>query len=108
MRLFSSLLKVGISGGALYFAIDQDLFSINQKESIDASKKVIGTLPGLEDYSKKVEIGITKNDVINYWNSGIKTAISALASLPANSKEAFHLGMNYVTDEIKNQMKKSS
>ncbi|GBN89117.1 hypothetical protein AVEN_205763-1, partial [Araneus ventricosus] len=69
------LLKLGLAGGAVYVVADQGLFSINQKETIDASKRIsdsVPEIPGLDSYTNKLSVGISKNELINYWNTGLK------------------------------------
>ncbi|KAF8788257.1 MICOS complex subunit MIC13-like [Argiope bruennichi] len=108
MRVVVPLLKLGLAGGAVYYVADQGLFSISQKETIDASKRIsnsVPEVPGLENYTNKLSVGISKNDLINYWNTGVKVSIAALASLPADTKELASRGYHYMKEELGKQMK---
>ncbi|GFU38217.1 MICOS complex subunit MIC13 [Nephila pilipes] len=107
MRIIVPLLKLGLAGGAVYVVADQGLFSISQKETIEASKKISDSVPGVDSYSDKLKIpfGFSKNDFINYWNTGVLVTIGALASLPSDSKELACRGFNYLKEEIGKQIK---
>ncbi|KFM70742.1 hypothetical protein X975_08942, partial [Stegodyphus mimosarum] len=105
MRIISPLLKLGLGGGTIYFAVNQGLFSDDQKKSIEASKKFSKSVPAFDPYLEKIPKVMSKEELINYWNTGVKISISALASLPDNTKEAFIKGVNYLKEEIKNQLK---
>ncbi|GFR22718.1 hypothetical protein TNCT_193981, partial [Trichonephila clavata] len=71
MRIIAPLLKMGLSGGAIYVVANQGVFSISQKETIEASKQISNSLSGLDSYLDKVEIpiGFSKQDFVDYWNT---------------------------------------
>ncbi|XP_054711871.1 uncharacterized protein LOC129221413 [Uloborus diversus] len=104
MKLARSLLKLGLGGGAVYFVVNQGVFSHSQSESIGASKKIAESIPGFEPYLQKIPSVMSKQELINYWNSGVKITVSALASLPDDTKDATSRGFHYLQEELKNQM----
>ncbi|GFY63072.1 MICOS complex subunit MIC13 [Trichonephila inaurata madagascariensis] len=107
MRIIAPLLKMGLSGGAIYVVANQGVFSISQKETIEASKQISNSLHGLDSYFDRVKIpvGLSKQDFVEYWNTGVLVTIGALASLPSDSKELASRGLNYLKQEIGKQIK---
>ncbi|GIY88250.1 MICOS complex subunit MIC13 [Caerostris darwini] len=112
MRVIVPILKLSLAGGAVYAIAEQGLFSISQKETIDASKRISDAVPNVDSYIGKgsvsnwVPAGISKKDLINYWNKGVKVSIGALSTLPADTKDLASRGYDYMKEEIGKQVKK--
>ncbi|GFQ73789.1 hypothetical protein TNCT_258321, partial [Trichonephila clavata] len=52
-----------------------------------------------------IPIGFSKQDFVDYWNTGVLVTIGALSSLPSDSKELASRGLNYLKEEIGKQIK---
>ncbi|KAG8180742.1 hypothetical protein JTE90_004697 [Oedothorax gibbosus] len=108
MKVIRPLLKLGGSGGAIYLAVEQGLFSPSQKETIEASKKITSMASELDTYDvvpKNLNQFSTNDiDFAGYWNTGVKATTNALASFPSDAAGLVVCGYAHLKKEIKKQL----
>ncbi|XP_032992461.1 MICOS complex subunit MIC13 [Lacerta agilis] len=100
------LVKGSLAGGAIYVVYSQGLLS-GGDEGAQALRKAQEALPpAVEEWAKYFgwklpAVPKTEFSLCSYWNSGVRTTISALSVAPTRACEYTQSGWKYMKDLVK-------
>uniref|UniRef100_A0A8D0GR76 MICOS complex subunit MIC13 n=1 Tax=Sphenodon punctatus TaxID=8508 RepID=A0A8D0GR76_SPHPU len=100
------LVKGGLAGGAVYVAYDRGLLGSNE-QGAEALRKACEVLPpAIEEWTNYAGWQLPHTPKFdfsfsNFWNTGVKTTMSALSVAPTKACEYSQDGWKYIKDLIK-------
>ncbi|XP_063150385.1 MICOS complex subunit MIC13 [Candoia aspera] len=104
--LVKLMTKAGVAGGALYVVYSQGLLGGSEQGAQALHKAKAAVLPAVEEWTTYFgwqipPIPKTDFSLCNAWNSGVRTAISALSAAPIKSCDYTQQGWKYIKELMK-------